>query len=223
MKKTLVALAALSAFSASFAEEAKEKNWYDITGWSGSGEYSYKEKQNVTTSEVHNVMTMTIAAKFHDGWSVEAVNETERVDYSTGTASASMEGLVQIGIGKSFKIENSMFSSFTPYVKAAYGHKFKKDMDFDIYRYDIGTNYKVDDSIGLQFNWRHRQATTDYIDTATVSTATKYKTNEATFGIIYRFTPKDSIRVAKKLERADAIGNASSEYNTTSLTYSRSF
>lgn len=225
MKKTLVAMAALSAFSVAFAEEAKEHKWYDITGWTGSYEYSVKEKQNDTKGQVNNVMTMTIAAKFKDGWSVEAVNETERKDYqSTGTAASEMEGLTQIGLGKSFKIEDSMFSSFTPYVKISYGHKFKSTMDFDIYRYDLGTNFKMDDSTTLQFNWRHRQATTDTIATSTsTSDETKYKTNEATVGLTYKFTPKDGLRLAKKLERADAIGNKSTEYNTTSLTYSRSF
>jgi len=226
MKKTLVAMVALSAFSVAFAEEAKEHNWYDITGWSGSYEYSYKEKQNSTTSQVNNVMTMTSAAKFKDGWSVEAVNETERKSFQNGLTADKdeMEGITQIGLGKSFKIEDSMFSSFTPYVKISYGHKFKSTMDFDIYRYDLGTNFKMDDSTILQFNWRHRQATTDTITTSSsTSAATDYKTNEATVGLTYKFTPKDGLRLAKKIERADAIGNASTEYNTTSLTYSRSF
>ena len=225
MKKSLVALATLSLIGCAFAEESKETNWYDVSSGYGSYEYSYKEKQNVTNGEVHAVQTVTLGARLQHGWSVEIVDETEKVDYQSSTTAQSMEGLTQFGIGKSFKIqENNFLDNFTPYVKFAYGHKFKSPIDFPIFRYDLGTNYKVTDSFGVQWNWRHRQAYEDTIQTATsTSTATKYKTNEQAIGLIYKFTPKDSIRLAKKIERADASGNLSSEYNTTSLTYSRSF
>ena len=234
MKKSLVALATLFVVASAFAEESKETNWYDVSSGYGSYEYSYKEKQNVTTGELHDVQTLTLGARLQHGWSVEIVDETERVDFQAGTASytstnsataQAMEGLTQFCIGKSFKIEeNNFLDNFTPYVKLSYGHKFKSNIDFAIYRYDLGTNIKVSDSFGVQWNWRHRQALDDTIVIATDSAkATNYKTNEQAIGLIYKFTPKDSIRLAKKIERADASGNLSSEYNTTSLTYSRSF
>ena len=227
MKKTLIALAAITAFGVVSAEEAKQHNWYDITGWYGSGEYSYKEKvygQGQTNlGEFHDVMAMTIGARFHDGWSVEALTETEKVDYSNGTGTQAQEGLTQIGIGKSFKTD----TIFTPYLKLATGYKFKKDSSFQIWRFDLGTNIKLNDDWGLQVNVRHRQANSEYVDLgATALTATKYNTNESTLGIVYKFTPKDSIRLAKKIERqteSHVSSLSSSEYNTTSLTYSRSF
>ena len=220
MKKSLVALATLSLISSAFAEESKDKNWYDITSGYGSYEYSHKDKLNSSTGEDHDVQTLTLGARFQHGWSAEIVTETERVDYNT-TSTQAMEGLTQFGVGKSFKIEqNNFLDDFTPYVKLAYGHKFKSTFDFAIFRYDLGTNYKLSDSFGLQLNWRHRQAFDSLTD---LGSATNYQTNETTLGIIYKFTPKDSFRFAKKLERADAGLNLSSEYNTTSFTYSRSF
>ena len=220
MKKSLVALATLSLISSAFAEESNDKNWYDITSGYGSYEYSHKEMLNSTSGEVHDVQTLTLGARFQHGWSSEIVTETERVDNNGTTANQAMEGLTQFGIGKSFKIEqNNFLDDFTPYVKLAYGHKFKSTIDFPIFRYDLGTNYKVSDSFDLQLNWRHRQAFDSSTD---AGSPTSYQTNETTLGVIYKFTPKDSIRFAKKIERADNISN-SSQYNTTSLTYSRSF
>ena len=220
MKKSLVALATLSLISSAFAEESKDKKWYDVSSGYGSYEFSHKDKLISSGGENHDVQTLTVGARLQHGWSVEIATETERVDFQT-SGTRKMEGLSQVAVGKSFKIEeNNFLDDFTPYVKLAYGHKFKSTIDFAIFRYDLGTNYKLSDSLGLQLNWRHRQAFDSLVEDGTV---TDYQTNETTLGFIYKFTPKDSIRFAKKIERADAGLNASSEYNTTSITYSRSF
>ena len=180
--------------------------------WYGSVSYDQKDKQNSTSNEFHNVVAMTIGNKIGHGFSVEALVEEELVK-NTGKIDYADEGLYQIRLNKSFDTG----TLFTPYVGVAVGEKNKASISFPIYRYDIGTNIKITDQIGAKLNWRHRQAWDD----TRHNTATKYNTDETRIGVYYKLTSVDTITVSYAQERNN--DGLSSEYNTTGISYSRSF
>jgi opacity protein-like surface antigen len=180
--------------------------------WYGSVGFDQKDKLNSKTNEFHNVTSMTIGTKLGYGFSVEALVEEELVK-NPSSGSYADEGLYQLRGNKSFDTG----TIFTPYVSLAVGEKNKASLSFPIYRYDIGTTVKLTDQIGAKLNWRHRQAW----DSTYHGTATKYDTDETRIGLFYKFTPVDTITVSYAQERAK--DGLSSEYNTTAISYSRSF
>ena len=180
--------------------------------WYGSGSYDQKDKLNSKTNEFHTVVALTVGTKLGYGFSVEALVEEELVKNSSSGNFAD-EGLYQLRGNKSFDTG----TIFTPYVSAAVGEKNKASLSFPIYRYDVGTVIKFTDSIGTKINWRHRQALNDTYH----STATKYNTDETRIGLYYKLTPVDTITVSYAQERNN--DGKSSEYNTTGISYSRSF
>ena len=199
----LVKLVALAALLAAGAAQAGD--------WYGSIGFDQKDKLNSKTNEFHNVTSMTIGTKLGNGFSVEALVEEELV--KNGSADYADEGLYQLRGNKSFNTG----TIFTPYVGLAVGEKNKATLSFPIYRYDLGTNIKITDTIGAKVNWRHRQAFDDHVHNA----ATKYNTDETSIGLYYKLSAVDTVAVAYKQERNN--DGKSSEYNTTSISYSRSF
>jgi hypothetical protein len=180
--------------------------------WYGSAGFDQKVKQNSSTNEYHNVYSMVIGTKLGNGFSVEGLVENEQVERSS--SGQAHEGLYQLRLNKSFDTG----TIFTPYVGVAVGEKNKATIDFPIYRYDIGTTVKITEQIGAKLNWRHRQAFDSKLSNGT---ATKYSTDETRIGVYYKLTPVDTITVSYAQERnTDGI---SSEYNTTAISYSRSF
>jgi opacity protein-like surface antigen len=180
--------------------------------WYGSIGFDQKDKLNSKTNEFHNVTSMTIGNKLGNGFSVEALVEEELVK-NPSSGSYADEGLYQLRANKSFETG----TIFTPYVGLAVGEKNKATLSFPIYRYDIGTTVKITDQIGAKLNWRHRQAFDAHVN----NTATKYDTDETRIGLFYKLTAADTITVSYAQERnKDGL---SSEYNTTAISYSRSF
>ena len=180
--------------------------------WYGSIGFDQKDKLNSKTNEFHNVTAMTIGNKLGNGFSVEALVEEELVK-NASTGDYADEGLYQLRGNKSFNTG----TIFTPYVGLAVGEKNKATLSFPIYRYDIGTNIMITDTVGAKVNWRHRQA----FDAHVHNTATKYNTDETSIGLFYKLTAVDTITVSYKQERNN--DGKSSEYNTTGIAYSRSF
>ena len=206
-------------------------------GWYGSVQYDSKEKvypDGTVTSknygQINGVTQVTLGKKIENNWYIEADLAAESVDYTSGTYSATkslptIESQYQIGIGKRFVITDSIF---TPYIKLSTGTKNKLDTTYgtlpiQYYRYDLGTNLKIIEVVGLKLNWRHRQAFSDNVTVATGTTPSKYKTNETLLGFVYKVTPNDSITFAKSVERASESGNQSTDYNHTIIQYSKNF
>lgn len=200
--KTFKLLAVAALFVASTAQAG---DWYGSIG------FDQKDKLNSKTNEFHNVTSMVIGNKLGAGFSVEALVEEELV--KNGSADYADEGLYQLRANKSFDTGTFL----TPYAGVAVGEKNKATLSFPIYRYDVGTNVKVTDSIGVKLNWRHRQA----FDTHVHNAATKYNTDETKIGLYYKLSPVDTITVSYAQERNN--DGKSSEYNTTGISYSRSF
>ena len=181
-------------------------------GWYGKASFDQKDKLNSSTNEFHNVTALTIGKRLGDGWSIEALVEEELV--KNGSSGQGDEGLYQLRLNKSF----ATGTMFTPYVGLSVGEKNKATIGFPIYRYDIGVNTALGERLVLGINWRHRQAFDDKLSSGA---ATKYDTNETRIGLGYKLTKVDTITVSYAQERrADKV---SSEYNTTAISYSRSF
>ena len=200
--------------------------------WYGSVGLDKKDKKNSpSTTEYHNVYSMTICKKLGDGYSVETLIEDEQVrNPGVGVSKAKHEGLYQLRGNKDFDTG----SMFTPYVGLALGMKSKAvgatnyggSLDFPFYRYDLGVKAKLNDQFSMRLGWRNRQAANDTYD----NQATNWNTNETTLALSYKLTDVDTIAAAYKIERsAGASGSGStsggkiSEYNTYAISYSRAF
>ena len=181
-------------------------------GWYGKASFDQKDKLNSKTNEFHNVTSLTVGKRLGDGWSIEALVEEELV--KNGSSGNADEGLYQLRLNKSFNTG----TMFTPYVGVAYGEKNKATISFPIYRYDVGMNTALGEKIVVTLNWRHRQAVDDKLSSGAL---TKYDTNESRIGIGYKLTKVDTITVSYAQERRD--DKLSSEYNTTAISYTRSF
>lgn len=202
MKKFLAVITLLVAGSAMAADD----------GWYGKIGFDQKDKLNSKTNEFHNVTSMTIGKRLGNGWSMEALVEEELV--KNGSSGQGDEGLYQLRLNKSF----STGTMFTPYLGISTGVKNKATIGFPIYRYDAGLNTALGEKIVLGLNWRHRQAYDDKLDNGSL---TKYNTNETRINLSYKLTKVDTVTVSYAQERkADSL---SSEYNTTAISYSRSF
>ena len=202
MKKFL-AIAALLVSGSAFAAD---------DGWYGKIGFDQKDKLNSKTNEFHNVTSMTIGKRLGNGWSMEALVEEELV--KNGSSGQGDEGLYQLRLNKSF----ATGTMFTPYVGVSTGVKNKATIGFPIYRYDVGVNTALGEKLVLGLNWRHRQAYDDKLDNGSL---TKYNTDETRINLGYKLTKVDTITISYAQERkADSL---SSEYNTTAISYSRSF
>ena len=180
-------------------------------GWYSGLSMDRKDKQNSSTGESHDVYGLTVGKKIEGGFAVEGLIENEQVNKSS--SGQAHEGLMQLRVNKSFDTG----TMFTPYVGVAVGEKNKATIDFPFYRYDIGVNTALTESLSVKLNWRHRQAFSDTVNGA----ATKYATDEASVGVGFKLTPVDTITVSYKQERnTDGV---SSEYNTKGISYSRAF
>jgi hypothetical protein len=200
----LVKLLAAAALLVSGLAQAED-------GWYSGVSMDHKVKQNSATNEYHNVYGLTVGKKLGSGFSVEGLLENEQVEQSS--SGSAHEGLMQVRVNKSFDTG----TMFTPYIGVAAGEKNKATIAFPYYRYDLGVSTKLTDVASVKLNWRHREAFND----TTNGTATKYATDESSFALVYKLTPVDTVAVSYKQERA--TDGKSSEYNTTGVSYSRSF
>lgn len=201
--KSILAAVIMMVSTATFASD---------DGWYGRASFDQKDKLNSKTNEFHNVVALTVGKRLGNGWSLEALVEEELV--KNGSTGQGDEGLYQLRLNKSF----STGTMFTPYVGVSTGVKNKATIGFPIYRYDLGVSTALGEKFVLGVNWRHRQAYDDKLDNGSL---TKYNTNETRIGLGYKLTKVDTITVSYAQERrSDSL---SSEYNTTGISYSRSF
>ena len=193
-------------------------------GWYGSWSYDNKRFQGNNSSVVgtgqfnKNVFGQTIGKKLGDGWSAEILTEAEQKVVNDTQSGNTNEWLLQARVLKDFDTG----TIFTPYVGLALGQKSKDDAnsrDFAIYRYDLGTKVKIDDMFGIRLGYRHRQA---FSSTSHAVGVTKYDTDEYTAALSVKFTPKDTVSFAYKIER-NADGNLSKDFNTFGISYGRAF